>query len=523
MQQYVQEKKTVALGAGFSMFGYVLSTVMGLLTNVILYWRFDHSQASSELNIWIIAFSFFAILEPFARLGLSDGVQRFIGVHWVDKDWGRIKGVIKGAFQLSLAASVVMIACVFFLAPHIASHYLKGQEATHTLCKVLRSLSLYLIPIALTTISLAVLRALNDIRHSVWIETLCQKFGWLMVVILVGFLPPSENRIMGLACGMVLVNLLSFLISAKCFVKAAPKLEGVSPIYDRRALFFFSVPLVLQAAILVFMKKCDIMMLGYFHNAENYVSQYNAAGISTLIIANILLAYSSLFAPMIAKISKEKDYRRMNELYKTVTRWMLYVTLPAAGMMLLFPAQILSVFHLSPDQMLISTLRVLVCAQIVSTLAGHSGTMMIMSGYSRMILYINILAVFANVLLNLLLIPPYAMVGAAIATLAAITIRNALAVVCTAIFVKSQPFSLSTVTISLTAALCGVLAYFAFNYVNSILPDTRLFCHWAFQLILAGALYAVIYLPATALTMHKDDRSFIIDECIPRVKRALQR
>lgn len=523
MQKYVQEKKTVALGAGFSMFGYVLSTIMGLLTNVILYWRFDHSQASSELNIWIIAFSFFAILEPFARLGLSDGVQRFIGVHWVDKDWGRIKGVIKGAFQLSLAASVVMIVCVFFLAPHIASHYLKGQEAAHTLCKVLRSLSLYLIPIALTTISLAVLRALNDIRHSVWIETLCQKFGWLMVVILVGFLPPSENRIMGLACGMVLVNLLSFLISAKCFVKAAPKLEGVSPVYDRRALFFFSVPLVLQAAILVFMKKCDIMMLGYFHNAENYVSQYNAAGISTLIIANILLAYSSLFAPMIAKISKEKDYRRMNELYKTVTRWMLYVTLPTAGMMLLFPAQILSVFHLSPDPMLISTLRVLVCAQIVSTLAGHSGTMMIMSGYSRMILYINILAVFANVLLNLLLIPPYAMVGAAIATLAAITIRNALAVVCTAIFVRSQPFSLSTVTISLTAALCGVLAYFAFNYVNSILPDTGLFCHWAFQLILAGALYAVIYLPATALTMHKDDRSFIIDECIPRVKRALQR
>ena len=523
MQEYIQEKKTVALGAGFGMFGYVLSTLMGLLTNIILYWRFDHSKASSELNIWIIAFSFFAILEPFARLGLSEGVQRFIGVHWVDKDWGRIKGVIRGAFQLSLVASIIMIACVFFLAPHIASHYLKGEAASHILCRVLRSLSLYLIPIALTTISLAVLRALNDIRHSVWIETLCQKFGWLMVVILVGFLPPSENRIMGLACGMVLVNLLSFLISVRCFSKAAPKLDEFQPTYDRKALFFFSVPLVLQAAILVFMKKCDIMMLGYFHNAENYVSQYNAAGISTLIIANILLAYSSLFAPMIAKISKEKDYPRMNELYKTVTRWMLYITLPTAVIMLLFPAQILSVFHLKPDPMLIATLRILVCAQIVSTLAGHSGTMMIMSGYSRMILYINILAVFANVFLNLFLIPTYAMVGAAIATLAAITIRNALAVACTAFFVKSQPFSISTVTISLTAAVCGLLAYLAFTYVNTILPDNRFFGHWAFQLALSGALYALIYLPATALTMHKDDRSFIIDECIPRFKRALQR
>lgn len=523
MQKYVQEKKTVALGAGFSMFGYVLSTLMGLLTNVILYWRFDHSQASSELNIWIIAFSFFAILEPFARLGLSDGVQRFIGVHWVDKDWGRIKGVIKGAFQLSFAASIVMIACVYFLAPHIANHYLKDEESVRLLCRVLRSLSLYLIPIALTTISLAVLRALNDIRHSVWIETLCQKFGWLAVVLLVGFLPRSENRIMGLACGMVLVNLLSFVISIRCHALAAPKLKEYSPNYDRRTLFLFSIPLVLQAAILVFMKKCDIMMLGYFHNAENYVSQYNAAGISTLIIANILLAYSSLFAPMIAKISKEKDYRRMNELYKTVTRWMLYVTLPAAGMMLLFPAQILSVFHLRPDPLLLTTLRILVCAQIVSTLAGHSGTMMIMSGYSRMILYINILAVFANLLLNLLLIPPYAMVGAALATLAAITIRNGLAVICTAFFVKSQPFSLSTLTISLTAAICGVLAYFAFTYVNAVLPDTRFFTHWAFQLALSGALYALIYIPATALTMHKDDRSFIVDEVIPRCRRALQR
>ena len=226
---------------------------------------------------------------------------------------------------------------------------------------------------------------------------------------------------------------------------------------------------------------------------------------------------------MIAKISKEKDYRRMNELYKTVTRWMLYVTLPAAGMMLLFPAQILSVFHLRPDPMLLTTLRILVCAQIVSTLAGHSGTMMIMSGYSRMILYINILAVFANLLLNLLLIPPYAMVGAALATLAAITIRNGLAVICTAFFVKSQPFSLSTLTISLTAAICGVLAYFAFTYVNAVLPDTRFFTHWAFQLALSGALYALIYIPATALTMHKDDRSFIVDEVIPRCRRALQR
>jgi len=322
---------------------------------------------------------------------------------------------------------------------------------------------------------------------------------------------------------MVLVNLLSFLISARCFTKAAPKLIGVAPVYERKALFFFSVPLVLQAAILVFMKKCDIMMLGYFHNAENYVSQYNAAGISTLIIANILLAYSSLFAPMIAKISKEKDYRRMNELYKTVTRWMLYITLPTAGMMLLFPAQILSVFHLAPDPMLVLTLRILVCAQIVSTLAGHSGTMMIMSGYSRMILYINVLAVFANVLLNLFLIPTYAMVGAAVATLAAIAIRNSLAVVCTAVLVKSQPFSLSTVTISLTAAFCGILAYLAFIYINTVLPDNRFFDHWAFQLALSGALYALIYLPATALTMHKDDRSFLIDECIPRLKRALQR
>lgn len=521
MQEYVQEKKTVALGAGFSLFGYALSTVMGLLTNILLYWRFDHSQAGSELNVWIIAFSFFAILEPFARLGLSDGVQRFIGVYWVEKDWARIKGAIWGAFQLSFLASLVMIACVYFLAPYIAGAYLSDSHSAIQLCKVLRCLSLYLVPIALTTIALAVLRALNDIRHSVWIETLCQKFGWLLVVLLVGFLPENETRILWLAFGMVIVNSLSFAISVRSFSKAAPKLSEHDAVYERKALFLFSAPLVLQAAILIFMKKCDIMMLGYFHNADNYVAQYNAAGISTLIISNILLAFSSLFAPLIAKVSEKKDFQKMNELYKTVTRWMLYLTLPAAVIMLLFPTQILAIFNLAPDPMLIGAFRILVCAQIVSTVSGHSGTMLIMSGYSRMILYINVLAVFANILLNALLIPNYAMTGAAVATFAAIAIRNLLAVACTAFFVRSQPFSLYTLVISFVSLLCGLLAYFAFSYLNGVLPGNPLFAHWAFQLALAGALFALFYLPITAIAMHKDDRSFIIDEVIPRCKKAL--
>ncbi|MBO7435451.1 oligosaccharide flippase family protein [bacterium] len=520
MQEYVQEKKTVALGAGFGMFGYVLSTLMGLMTNVILYRRFD---ISSEVDVWVLAFSFFAVLEPFARLGLSDGVQRFIGVHWVDKDWGKIKGVILGAFQLSFAASILMIGCVWLLAPKIAYYYTGGSSEAAILCKVLRVLSFYLIPIALTTISLAVLRALNDIRHSVWIETLCQKLGWFLVVLLTSFLPMNENRIMFLVWGMVVVNITAFLISVSKYKFNAPQLKDHSPVFERKALLFFSIPLVLQSAILIFMKKCDIMMLGYFFQGENYSAQYNAAGIATLVIANILLAFSSLFAPLIAKVSEKKDFKRMNELYKTVTRWMLYITMPAAAMMLLFPVQILAVFKLPATPLLISSLRVLVCAQIVSTLAGHSGTMLIMSGYSRMILYINVLAVFANILFNLLLIPSYAMFGAALATLVAISIRNLLAVFCTLIFVKSQPFSLATVTISLTAFLSGVLAYLLFNFLRTLLPDSALFGHWIFQLLFAGFLYALIYLPLSALTMHRDDRSFLKDEVVPRFKRAIGR
>ncbi|MBR5624007.1 oligosaccharide flippase family protein [bacterium] len=521
MQEYVQEKKTVALGAGFGMFGYFLSTVMGLMTNVILYRRFD---ISSEVDVWVLAFSFFAVLEPFARLGLSDGVQRFIGIHWADKDWGRIKGVIMGAFQLSFAASILMIACVWLLAPKIAYFYCADTPAAaETLCKVLRCLSFYLIPIALTTISLAVLRALNDIRHSVWIETLCQKLGWFLVVLATSFMPQTENRIMILVWGMVVVNITAFLISVSKYKVNAPRLRDHSPVYERKALFFFSIPLVLQSAILIFMKKCDIMMLGYFFQGENYSAQYNAAGIATLVIANILLAFSSLFAPLIAKVSEKKDYRRMNELYKTVTRWMLYITMPAAAIMLLFPGQILAVFKLPATPLLISSLRVLVCAQIVSTLAGHSGTMLIMSGYSRMILYINVLAVFANILFNLLLIPSHAMFGAALATLVAITIRNSLAVVCTMFFVKSQPFSLATITISLTAFISGALAFLLFGFVMTVLPDTALFKHWIFQLLLSGFLYALFYIPLSALTMHKDDRGFLIEEVVPRVRRALGR
>ena len=516
MQEYLQEKKTVALGAGFGMFGYALSTILGILTNVVLYRRFDHN---SEVELWVVAFSFFAILEPFARLGLAEGVQRFIGIAWVKNDWGRVRGAILGSLQLSGLASLIMILGVFFWAPFIGSIHSSGSVSPERLAKVVRCFSIYLLPIALTTISLAILRALNDIRHSVLVETMIQKFGWFLVVLGIGFLPPTEHRVIGLVWGMVLVNVLAFLISISYYGKAAPKLKNIAPIYERKALLLFSLPLVFQTAILIFMKKCDILVLSHYYLGEGLAAQYNAAGIATLVIANILVAYSSLFAPLIAKVSEQKDYKRMKELYQTVTRWMLYITLPAAAMMLLFPEQILQIFKLTPTPLLKDTLRLLVCAQIVSTVAGHSGTMLVMSGYSRLTLYINILAVGINLVLNFLLIPGYSMAGAAVATLASISIRNVLAVLLTFLLVKSHPFSFSTLTISFTAILCGLAAYFLFPFVQNLLPKNACFQNWGVQLLLAGLLYLVFYAPATLLTMHRDDRRFLFDEVLPRLRQ----
>jgi O-antigen/teichoic acid export membrane protein len=62
-----------------------------------------------------------------------------------------------------------------------------------------------------------------------------------------------------------------------------------------------------------------------------------------------------------------------------------------------------------------SALRILLVGQVVSAMAGSVGYIMMMTGHERQAAFVTLGATAGNILLNLMLIPPFGMEGAAVA------------------------------------------------------------------------------------------------------------
>jgi O-antigen/teichoic acid export membrane protein len=84
---------------------------------------------------------------------------------------------------------------------------------------------------------------------------------------------------------------------------------------------------------------------------------------------------------------------------------------------------------------------ILIGSQIVLSCVGPAGNILTMTGYERIQLVNNLLALGLNIGLNLFLIPRYGILGAAIATSVSLAVLNVLRVIQVIRFIGISPFS----------------------------------------------------------------------------------
>jgi O-antigen/teichoic acid export membrane protein len=497
---YAEEKNTVIRGAGYSIAGRAAGAFLGLLALALLYRFFEN-----DTGLWAFAFSIIIMIEPFARCGLTEGVQRFTAVNVEKDNWGGVSGTLLGGIQIASIACVTVTAVFVLFTPELAGFFTKDTEYAGEiprLIRVLRLYSLYLLPLVLTTIMLAFLRALKNIRITVFIENIFIRIAWIAVIVTAALIHTRYDRLLLLILGANITMVAAALITALCIPRAAPQLKNTAPVYRRRELLLFSIPLVFQSILLIFMKRVDILMLKYFYSVEgfDYVRTYYAAGTIAVQAGIVLSAFASLFAPMIAGVYHRNNFKQLDNLYKTVTRWCMICALPVIILILVVPDLALQALNITPTPAAQLAVRLLTIGQLISISVGHSGYMLIMSGHTRLTLTNNSIALVVNVLLNYVLIPRYAMPGAAIATVAAITLRNMLSLVEVRYILSASPFSRATIKFAGLALAAGATV----AVIRIILPPL----YWYIELPFSCLVFAAIYLPTMWFALSTDDRDF---------------
>lgn len=241
-------------------------------------------------------------------------------------------------------------------------------------------------------------------------------------------------------------------------VKTFPDITSVKPINESRILFRFSLPMLLVFIVHLLIIWTDTLMLGYFTSSKE-VGIYNLAMRTAWFITMFLVSFNTIFAPIIADLYHKKELKKLESLFKTITKWIYMVSLPVFLLLALLSKEVMSLY----GQDFIAgwiPLIILAFTNLVNAGTGCTGYMLAMTGKQDLMMYNGLGVCFLNIFLNYLLIPSYGIIGASIASGISINIYALVMLIEVYIFLKIHPYNKTFLIITLLGLLVYGLFYF---------------------------------------------------------------
>lgn len=198
-------------------------------------------------------------------------------------------------------------------------------------------------------------------------------------------------------------------------------------VYGFKELIKVSFPMSVSSLSFFLLLTTDVILLKLFGLDES-VSIYAQPLKIVAILIRIKVTLEASASTDIAKTYFSKDFKKLRGSVFNINRWVALFCVPSIIVLFVFASQILSVFG---GQYVTGTnaFYILLIAVSINVISGCTGSYMNMTGKQVALQYILMIAAAINILTNILLIPIYGIVGAAIASLIAVLFWNAAAVI----------------------------------------------------------------------------------------------
>ena len=189
-------------------------------------------------------------------------------------------------------------------------------------------------------------------------------------------------------------------------------------------LFRFSLPMSLNRVLLYTNNQTEVLVLGALAPAAT-LGVFGIAKRLAMVIGSLLTSITVLFNPMVADLHHRGRLSELDDLFKTSTRWLFTLGWPVCLVEVLFAAAIVRVFGKQFAGAAI-TLVILALGQTVNVATGTVSNLLAMAGRAKLTLANSLSFLALSLVLDVLLIPPYGLIGAAVANSTAVAAVNLL-------------------------------------------------------------------------------------------------
>lgn len=362
-------------------------------------------------GIYSFAFVLASMAAMLAKLGLPRLILRETAIAEAEENWPRMRALWRWSTGLTGGLATVLILAVLG-----ACLLLPGDPVqTETIL-----MALPLIPLLAFGEQIAgALRGLRKIIHSQIPELFIRPVLVLLAGLTLGvLLPATPLYAMAGYCVAAAVALAVALIMLRYNRPAGLHTAGIPPddVLDRRAMLRSAIALALVAGAVQINTYADILILGFFRPAAE-VGQYRVAYQASLLAGFGINISMMIASPYFARFHKKGETDKLQHMITRCAQGSLALAVPAALAFIFLGDEIMTLAFGDSYTPAHGPLAVMGVTFVISAYVGPTGLLLNMTGHEDKCARAFLMAAVANIALNLVLIPPFGMMGAAVATL----------------------------------------------------------------------------------------------------------
>lgn len=389
----------------------IASIGFGFLANLIL----ARVLGVSGYGIYSYTMSIILLLIIPATLGIPQLLIRNIASYHVQSSWSLMRGLLRWANVTVIATSISLaLLCVVIT-------WLFRPQAITTFW-----IALLILPLmALSQIRQATLQGLNRIIEGQIPEMLIQPVSFILLMSIVYiFLRQDINPTLAISIQAMAVG-FAFLIGSIMARRRLPTfVKNFSPSYIVRAWMRSSFSILFLQIMSFVVQDANILILGALKEAQD-VGIYKGVTQLSSLLPIVFYAFLITTAPTFSALYTRGDMERLQHIVTIVARLGALSSLPLVLAFLMCGKWFLLIFGQGFSEGT-TALAILTIGQFINVATGPVGVVLIMTGHEYDYAKGIAIAALVNIILSMLLIPPWGIEGAAVSNTVSMITWNVL-------------------------------------------------------------------------------------------------
>lgn len=398
--------------------------LLSALASYIFFYFLARLYGPEGVGVFTTSWTILMISSVVGKMGFDTSIVKFIAESAGSRSYLRMRKIYGSGLRIILMSATVVALIIAGLSGYLTDWFYETVSESWVVMLV----GLAVIPYSLMSYNAESLKGLKRILpFSVHQNVTIYLGGLLLLFIIHTFYGYKEAAIIAMVIILFILMLSSF-ITLRIFFRHYPSYDShYSPrIPGPRKIINTTLPMMMTNSLFLVMNWTDVLMLATMTN-DAAVGIYNVSLKIAALNSIVLIAVNSIAMPKYAELFKVNKIR-FKQMVKAVSFISFLISFPVFLIILFFPDFILGLFG-QEFQEGSHAMIMLSIGQLFAAFSGSTVILMNMTGKEKSVLYLLIISVFINLILNYLLIPVLGINGAAYATSFSTILLNLLAVI----------------------------------------------------------------------------------------------